>query len=81
MDKIEKALRKLNSKEREDVKEILEKLEKKKLAGLDIKKLKERDDIFRVRAGDIRIIYRMTAVDEIFILAVERRSEKTYKRF
>ncbi|MBI3638179.1 type II toxin-antitoxin system RelE/ParE family toxin [Candidatus Wolfebacteria bacterium] len=78
MDKIKKALRRLTPKERERVKEILKQLNSRHTENLDIKKLKGRDDIFRARKGNIRIIYR---VDEgkIFILAVERRSEKTYK--
>lgn len=78
MDKIEKFLRKLSQKEREQIKEILEQLHRKNWSGLDIKKLKEREDIFRVRKGNFRIIYRMTK-NNIFILAIERRKEKTYK--
>jgi mRNA-degrading endonuclease RelE of RelBE toxin-antitoxin system len=78
MDKIKKALRKLTSRERGEIKEILKQLNSRNFRNLDIKKLKDRNDIFRVRRGDIRIIYRMTE-KEIFILAVERRSEKTYK--
>ena len=58
MDGIAKALQKLSPKERRWVKEILERLQKGNLAGLDVKKLKGRDDIFRIRKGDNRIIYR-----------------------
>jgi len=78
MDKITKALGKLTPKERDWVKEILERLNSRNIAGLDIKKLKGREDIFRARKGDVRIIYRL-AEKEIFILAIERRNEKTYK--
>ncbi len=78
MDKIKKALRKLTPKERGRVKKILEQLNSRNIGDLDIKKLKGRNDIFRARKGDIRIIYRIIE-KEIFILAVERRSEKTYK--
>jgi len=80
MDKTEKALRKLTPKERKATRAILRKITQEQFEGLDIKRLKERDDIFRVRKGDIRIIYRKTDAD-IFILAIERRSEKTYKKF
>ena len=73
MDKIEKALRKLSSKEREWIKSILADLERGKQDGLDVKKLKGRDDIFRVRKGSLRIIYRTDAKGKIFVLAVERR--------
>lgn len=77
MDKIKKALCKLTAKERGRIKEILKQLNSRHTDGLDIKKLKGRDDIFRARKGDIRIIYKV-AEREIFILAIERRSEKTY---
>jgi mRNA-degrading endonuclease RelE of RelBE toxin-antitoxin system len=77
MDPIEKALKKFTQKEREQVKKILAALASKKSFGLDIKKLKGRDDIFRVRKGDIRIVYRKSG-SAIFILLIERRSEKTY---
>jgi mRNA-degrading endonuclease RelE of RelBE toxin-antitoxin system len=77
MDAIEKALKKLNAKERERVKELLEKLALGALQGLDIKKLQGRDDIFRVRKGDLRIVYRKVG-SAISVLLVERRSEQTY---
>lgn len=77
MDAIEKALKKLSAKEREQVKAILTKLASHKTKELDIKKLQGRTDIFRVRKGDMRIIYRKEK-DAIFIVQIERRSEKTY---
>lgn len=78
MDKIAKALKKLNQKERELIKEILVKLKNKQLENLDSKKLQGRNDIFRIRKGKIRIIYRLDEKGNIFILAVERRSDTTY---
>ena len=77
MDAIEKALKKFNAKERERLKELLEKLARGALQGLDIKKLQGRDDIFRIRKGDIRIVYRKVG-STISILLIERRSEQTY---
>jgi mRNA-degrading endonuclease RelE of RelBE toxin-antitoxin system len=77
MDKIQKALNKLSSKERERIKAIIKKLMTGDIRGLDIKKLKGRDDIFRLRKGDLRVIYRLKG-DRIIILAIERRSENTY---
>ena len=77
MDKIEKALLRLNKKERKQIKQILTKLNSGNCAGLGVKKLKGRNDIFRVRKGNFRIIYRLEG-REIFILAVERRREDTY---
>lgn len=78
MDAIEKILRKLNDRERRWVREILKKLQARRFDGLDVKKLKGRSDIFRARKGDVRIIYRVSEEKELFILAIERRSEKTY---
>ena len=77
MDAIEKALKKLTPQERLRVKEILARLMSGKTKGLDIKKLKGRDDVFRARKGDIRIIYRKQAAS-LFILLIERRNEQTY---
>lgn len=78
MDKIEKALEKLTRKEQGWVKEILERLVSGKREGLDIKKLKGRKDIFRVRKSDIRILYRVLSDGKIYVLAIERRREDTY---
>lgn len=78
MNNIEKALKKLSDTERGHAKEILEKLYAKNTKGLDIKKLKGRDDIFRIRKGSMRIIYRLHG-DTTFILAIERRNDNTYK--
>lgn len=77
MDAIKKALKKLSVKERANVKEILAKLASGHTQGLDIKKLQGRDDIFRVRKGELRIVYRKSG-KSIFVLLIERRNEKTY---
>lgn len=79
MDKIEKELLKLSAKERAWVKEILEKILRKDMRGLELKKLKARKDIFRVRKGNIKIIYRDNS-GSLSILAIERRNDNTYKR-
>ena len=80
MDKIQKALKKLSEKERNLFKAILQRLQSGQTQGLDIKKLKGHTDIFRVRKADIRIIFKQSA-NSIFVLAIERRSEKTYRDF
>jgi len=79
MDKIDKALNKLSPKERSKLKEILLQINKGNLYDLDLKKLKARKDVFRVRKGNIRIIFRKTD-ETIKILTVERRSSKTYDK-
>lgn len=79
MDKIEKALKKLSDKEREITKFILSSLLEGEIKGLDIKKLKGREDIFRARKEKLRVIYKIDKDKKVFILAIERRSENTYK--
>lgn len=78
VDKIKKILTQFSAKEKEWVKNLLLQIKNNKLDNLDFKKLKGRDDIYRVRKGKIRIIYRINK-GEIYLLAVERRNEGTYK--
>jgi mRNA interferase RelE/StbE len=78
MDAIERALKKFSEKERIWSKELVSKIASNDIQGLDIKKLKGWEDIFRVRRGDIRIIYRKVG-ERVFILEVGRRNEGTYK--
>lgn len=80
MDKIKKALARLTAQERAAVRFVLLRIERGELHSLDVKKLRERDDIFRVRKGAMRIIFRISKTREVFILSLERRSEKTYKK-
>ena len=79
MDKIDKALNKLSEKERQKLKEILFQIAKGAFYGLDVKKLKGRKDVFRVRKASIRIIFRRLD-HSIKVLTVERRTSKTYSR-
>lgn len=81
MDTIEKALRKLSEKERGWVKEIVAKIVSNELEGLNVEKLAGHDDIFRIRKGDIRIIFRRDHNGRFFILKIGRRSEKTYREY
>jgi len=78
MDKIAKALKKLAAGEKEIVKAILVKIDCFDFNGLDIKKLKGRHDIYRVRKGKIRIIYRLNINGKTTILTIERRNNNTY---
>lgn len=81
MDKIEKALARFSEKERERVRELLLQIKTKNFAQLDFKKLKGNKDVFRIRKGDLRIILRLDNKDKIFILAIERRNDTTYRDF
>ena len=77
MNRIQKALQRLSEKERRVVKDILEGLHSNHTEGLDVKKLKGMRGVFRVRKGDIRIIFCLED-SEITILKIDRRSDTTY---
>ena len=78
VDKIQKALNKLSAKERKKIKKVLQDVSKGNLTTYNIKKLKGRKDIYRIRAGNIRIIFRVDSDHDTYLLAVERRSDTTY---
>lgn len=78
VNKIQKVLNKLADKEKRKIKQMLLDLKHSKFRGYDIKKLKGRDDIYRIRKGKIRIIYRVDKNTKIYLLTVERRSDTTY---
>ncbi len=75
-----KLLKKLSTKEREQLQEVLVLIISDDASSLDIKKLKGTDDIYRARTGDIRIIFQKRS-GEIFVLEVSRRDESTYKDY
>lgn len=77
MDKIAKALAKLGAKEKARIKILLEKILSGNFNHVDIKKLKARDDIYRARQSNIRIIFHKCET-VIKILAIERRPDTTY---
>lgn len=78
MDKIAKAIKKLNSQEQYQIKKILIQINNFNFKGLNILKLKGYENIYRVRKGRLRIIFRIDENKEIYLLAIERRNEKTY---
>lgn len=80
MDKIAKLLKKLSAKEQERLGEVLGALLSGETSSLDIKKLKGIDHVFRVRVGSLRVIFHKHA-DDIRILEVSRRNEKTYEEY
>ncbi len=77
-DKIKKLLAKLNSQERELVKLLILRVKLDDTLGLDIKLLKGHSDLFRVRKGWLRIVYRKDE-NSFLIIRIDRRNEKTYK--
>ena len=80
MPDLKKLLSKFNNKERGGIEAFIGKLISLNWHTLDIKKLKGHQSIFRARKGKIRIIF-IKEKNQIFILSIDRRSEKTYKNF
>ncbi len=78
MPNLKKLLFRLNKEERKIVEFLIEKIISLNWHNLDIKKLKGYQNIFRVRKGKIRIIFTKDK-KEIFVIAIERRRENTYK--
>lgn len=81
MDKIQKALQKLSPKEALIIKEVLNKIKTNNLSSLDLKKLKNNQNIFRIRKGQLRLIFSNDQSGPIKILAIERRSDNTYNQY
>ncbi|MGH7196085.1 MAG: type II toxin-antitoxin system RelE family toxin [Candidatus Saccharimonadales bacterium] len=80
MDKINKALAKVPLKQRIAIDEANDAIKANKLKGLDIKKVKGSNNIYRVRVGRYRIVFQ-NAGEQNIILQVAKRDEQTYKDF
>ena len=78
MKNLDKELNKFSVRERKEIKSLLEKILKQSFKGVDCRKLKGFKDLFRVRKGRIRIIFRLESQNPT-ILTIERRREDTYK--
>ncbi|PCI20487.1 plasmid stabilization protein [Candidatus Wolfebacteria bacterium] len=79
MDKKEKQFRKLNKEDRKRVREIIDKIKNKDTKYLDIRKLKGFDNMFRVRKGRIRIIFR-SENNLMIIDCISIRGDAIYKK-
>ncbi len=79
MDLVRKFLDKLDARRRAGIADVLEKLEARDFSGLDIKKLKGKQNLFRVRKGRIRILYSIGEDDVILVRSIEFRSDTTYE--
>ena len=77
MPSLKKLLSRFNRKEREIIELMIGKIISRNWDDLDIKKLKGYHDIFRLRKGDIRIIYQIIN-KKIYILNIANRKETTY---
>lgn len=77
MTKLEKFLRRLTAKRRAQIEPVIARVVVRDFLGLHINKLSGFDDRFRVRQGDIRIIFSRTQ-EEVRLLRVEFRGDTTY---
>ena len=75
---LEKLLSKFSKEERKTLESLIEKIIFLDWRGLDIKKLKGYPNFFRLRKGNMRVTYQVKK-DIVYILAIERRTSKTYK--
>ncbi|MEI6810787.1 MAG: type II toxin-antitoxin system RelE/ParE family toxin [Candidatus Nomurabacteria bacterium] len=77
--KIVKFLKKLSGKDRNIIENLVISIRSKEWENLDIKKLQGNTNIFRVRKGEIRIIFSVDG-EVISLIDIDKRSDKTYKR-
>lgn len=80
MDKLSKAIQKLPPKQAIQIAEIIECLLSGKTNNLDIKKLRGFKNVFRVRFGHLRIIFKQEG-EKIIILDIGKRSDNTYRNY
>ncbi len=79
VDRIKKVLKKLEEKQRRKLTEIIERIVNNTIDGLDVRKLAGRNDVFRVRVGQHRIIFKHLTDHTNQILILEKRSDTTYR--
>lgn len=79
-DKIKKFLAKLSRAELNSIQALLLDIENREFGHLDIKALKGNKDVYRVRKGRLRVIF-SAKDDQIRVISIGRRDDKTYKDF
>ena len=79
VDRIRKNLAKFSESDRKRLLDLIKRIQNDDLRGLDVKKLKGRSDALRVRKGNFRIIFARRKDQSVRLIAIERRSESTYK--
>jgi mRNA-degrading endonuclease RelE of RelBE toxin-antitoxin system len=79
VDKISKLLAKISKKDLIRLQAVISKIVLSDYSELDIKVLKGHKDIYRVRAGSYRIIFRVISRNETEIISIAMRNERTYK--
>ena len=78
MDKIEKLLRKLSSKDRARLLATIGLLAENNLVGLDIKKLRA-SEFYRLRCGQYRILFKKEGKENV-VYEIKLRNDNTYKK-
>lgn len=81
VDRIDKVLRRMTSKERKSILDLIEGLKRGHVPQADIKKMQGIDHVYRIRKGSFRIIFQMLNRETIRIIDVERRSDTTYSKY
>lgn len=80
MDRVKKFLRKLSPSDQDDIGGVLQKIKKGNTEGLNVKKLRGYTNLFRVRKGDIRIVFHQE--DGNFnVIFIGRRGDSKYNQF
>lgn len=80
MDKVGKLLKKISKKDANKIADIFEKIQSGNNKNLDIKKLKGYPNVFRVRIGIYRVIYKI--IDgHIWIIDLSKRDDNTYRDY
>lgn len=80
MNELQKSLAKLPKEYKSTFELLMVRLLSRDFLGLDISKLKGQKNIYRLKHGKLRIIFKIQN-DELFVLQVGLRSEKTYRDF
>ena len=80
MDKLQKLFRRIREVDRDRLIAIISEIKSGKIAHLDVRKLKGKITIYRVRKGRFRILFkRRKDTGEFEITDVKYRDEGTYK--
>ncbi len=79
MDRNQKFIKKLSAKENHKVRDVVKQILSGNFIGLDIKKLRGLDGLYRVRIGRIRIIFH--AGEQVVIKQISSRDDNTYNDF
>lgn len=80
-DKITKLLAKIPPKHLVALLPVISQIASNDLTGLNIRSLVGHKDLYRVRVGSYRIIFRVIKNQENMIILIAKRDDKTYRNF